>query len=96
MTSLRPPNLLSKPGVTISVPRRLMSGELAHFIWARCLVDRSLLTERRHHHRRHEVVEVRVLMQQYEPDRVHLVRDARVEGIASDGRSARPALSDGS
>lgn len=95
MTSLRPPDLLRKPGVTISVPRSLVSSELTHFIRARRLVNRRLLTKCRHHHRRHKIVKARVLMQQHEPNRIHLPRNPRDERLASDGRSARPAFSYG-
>jgi hypothetical protein len=76
-TSVRPPDLLSQSRITISVPRRLMPAELAQFRRALSLVKRGLLLERGQHHRRHEKLPMRVLMEQHEADRVHLSRNAR-------------------
>lgn len=95
-TSVRPPDLLRQPRVTISVPRRLTPAESAHCPGASSFVKRRLLSECGQHHWRHESVPVRVLMEQHGTDRVHHARDARPPGFASDRRNASQVLTNGS
>lgn len=85
-TSLRPPHLVSQPRIAIGIPRRRDRAN-PHVPDARLPaavhdIERGLLMERLQHHRRHERVPVRVLVQQDHADGLHLPGDARVAAVA--------------